>query len=254
MKFTKGGLVSLSASIDGEWLILTVADTGCGISAERLATILDSFGAHRNETASKYDEYPGLGVALTQRLCNLMGGDLTVESEIGQGARFTIRVRNDLSASPTVAVEPRPTADAAIEPARAESPILVVDDDPAALDLIARVLHKEGFATLLSRDVVDAISRARENNPAAIILDVRMAQPDGWEALRLIRQDDRLRSTKVILLTVDDDFAKGRVLGADAHLLKPIDKDSLLRCLLRLCPALRDRQTAEGEKIHVATA
>ena len=79
-----------------------------------------------------------------------------------------------------------------------------------------------------------------------------MAQPDGWEALRLIRQDDRLRATKVILLTVDDDFAKGRVLGADAHLLKPIDRDSLIRCLLRLCPALA--QVAETENIQAATA
>ncbi|HEV2551174.1 MAG TPA: ATP-binding protein [Stellaceae bacterium] len=245
IKFAKGGLVSLTASIEGEWLVLTVADTGCGISAERMATILDSFGTHASETASKYDEYPGLGVTLTQRLCSLMGGDLSVESEVGQGARFTIRVRNDLSAGVAVAAEPRPTADSTIEPPRGEKSILVVDDDPAALDLITRILHKEGFATLLSRDVVDAMSRARESNPAAIILDVRMAQPDGWEALRLIRQDDRLRSTKVILLTVDDDFAKGRVLGADAHLLKPIDKDSLRRCLLRLCPALRDHQIAE---------
>ena len=253
VKFAEGGLVSLTAAIDGEWLVLTVADTGCGISAERMATILDSFGAQMNETASKYDEYPGLGVALTQRLCRLMGGDLTVESEIGRGARFTIRVRNDLSAGAAVAAEPRPTEEVN-EPARGEKSILVVDDDPAALDLIARVLQKEGFATLLSGDVVDAISRARESNPAAIILDVRMAQPDGWEALRLIRQDNRLRSTKVILLTVDDDFAKGRVLGADAHLLKPVDRDSLLRCLLRLCPALRDRPIGETENIQAATA
>lgn len=254
IKFAKGGLVSLTASIEGERLVLTVADTGCGISAERMATILDSFGAHGSETASKYDEYPGLGLALTQRLCNLMGGDLSVESEIGQGARFTIRIRNDLSAGLAVAAEPLPIKDSAIEPPSAEKSVLVVDDDPAALDLVARILHKEGFATLLSRNVADAISQARENSPAAIVLDVRMAQPDGWEALRLIRQDDRLRSTKVILLTVDDDFAKGRVLGADAHLLKPIDKDSLLRCLLRLCPALRDRQIAETEKTQAARA
>ena len=251
-KFAKGGLISLSAAIDGEWLVLTVADTGCGISAERMATILDSFGTHGSETASKYDEYPGLGLALTQRLCGLMGGDLTIESEIGQGARFTIRVRNDLSTGVAIAAKPRPTEDSASEPAPGQKSILVVDDDPAALDLIARVLRKEGFATLLSRDAVDAISQARENNPAAIILDVRMAQPDGWEALRLIRQDDRLRATKVILLTVDDDFAKGRVLGADAHLLKPIDRDSLIRCLLRLCPALA--QVAETENIQAATA
>jgi signal transduction histidine kinase/CheY-like chemotaxis protein len=252
VRFAKGGLVTLIAAIDGEWLLLTVADTGCGISTERMATILDSFGTHGSETASKYDEYPGLGVALTQRFCSLMGGDLAVESEVGQGARFTIRIRNDLSAGVAVPADTLPSVHSAIE--LTGKSILVVDDDPAALDLIARILDKEGFATLLSRDVVDAMSRARESNPAAIILDVRMAQPDGWEALRLIRQDDQIRSTKVILLTVDDDFAKGRVLGADAHLLKPIDKDSLLRCLLHLCPALRDRQIAENENVQVATA
>src|SRR6185437_6035794 len=171
-----------------------------------------------------------------------------------QGARFTIRIRNELSAGVAVTAEAPPSENSAIEPIGRESSVLVIDDDPAALDLIARILHKEGFATVLSRDVVEGMSRARESNPAAIILDVRMAQPDGWEALRLIRQDDQIRSTKVILLTVDDDFAKGRVLGADAHLLKPIDKDSLLRCLFHLCPALRDRKIAENEDNQVATA
>jgi signal transduction histidine kinase/CheY-like chemotaxis protein len=242
MKFAKGGLVSLTAVTDGDWLVLTLADTGCGIGADRMATILDSFsfGAHSAETASKYDEYPGLGLALTQRLCSFMGGDLTVESEVGHGTRFTIRVPRRLSADFAVAADVPAVHGEVLDPTRAANEILVIDDDPSALDLIARILSKEGFAPLLSPNVAEGMSRAREATPAAVILDIRMSEPDGWQALRLIRQDPRLHATKIILLTVDDDFAKGRLLGADAHLLKPVDKDSLLRCLMRLCPGLRD--------------
>jgi len=72
-----------------------------------------------------------------------------------------------------------------------------------------------------------------------------MQQPDGWQALRLIRQDRQLCSTKVILLTVDDDFLKGRAFGADAHLLKPIDRDALMRCIRAFCPALRTDELDE---------
>ncbi len=234
LKFARGGTVALTASIDGDYLSLTLADNGCGMSPSRLATILQGFGTHESETASKYDEHPGLGLALTQRLCLLMGGRLTVESEVGKGARFTIRVPKHLPAT-AVASQPLAAKGGALYPAKGENTVLVIDDDPAALDLIERMLSREGFATILSREVVDGLSRAQEVIPAAIILDVCMTQPDGWQALRLIRQDPQLHATKVILLTVDDNFAKGRLLGANAHLLKPIDKDALLRTLRSLC-------------------
>ena len=114
--------------------------------------------------------------------------------------------------------------------------ILVIDDDPAGLDLLDRILTKEGFSIVLSTNAVDGLMLARQMRPSIIILDIRMPGLNGWQVLQLIRDDPELRGSRVLLLTVDDDFNKGQVLGADAHLLKPIDRDALLKCLERLRP------------------
>ena len=88
---------------------------------------------------------------------------------------------------------------------------------------------------------------ARQMRPSIIILDIRMPGLNGWQVLQLIRDDPELRASRVVLLTVDDDFNKGQVLGADAHLLKPIDRDALLKCLERLRPV-----EIEDESLAVA--
>jgi signal transduction histidine kinase/ActR/RegA family two-component response regulator len=246
VKFARGGRVTLTASNDGRQIVIAVADTGRGISPDRMTTILDSFGNDPSETSSKYGDRPGLGLALSHRFCRLMGGDLSVDSEMGRGSCFTIRVQAHLTPSATVHT-PQEAHKTACNPGEGENTILVIDDDPSALDLIERILSKEVIVPVLCRSVGEGIDRARECMPAAIILDIRMQQPDGWEALRLIREDRQLRSIKVILLTVDDDFVKGRVLGADAHLLKPIDRDALMRCVRAFCPALRTDHVRESD-------
>jgi signal transduction histidine kinase/ActR/RegA family two-component response regulator len=246
VKFAKGGRVTLTASNDGQQVVITVADTGRGISPDRMTSILDSFGNDPSETSSKYGDRPGLGLALSHRFCRLMGGDLSVESEMGRGSRFTIRVQTRLAHSSTIHAMDKAPHDAARNVDESENTVLVIDDDPSALDLIERILSKEAIVPMLCRSVAEGIARARECMPAAIILDVRMQQPDGWEALRLIREDRQLSLTKVILLTVDDDFVKGRILGADAHLLKPIDRDALMRCIRSFCPVLRTDHRSEA--------
>ena len=245
VKFAKGGRVTLTASNDDQQIVITVADTGRGISPDRMTSILDSFGNDPSETSSKYGDRPGLGLALSHRFCRLMGGDLSVESEMGRGSRFTIRVQTRLAHSSTINAMDNAPHDATRDVEESNNTVLVIDDDPAALDLIERILSKEAIVLKLCRSVAEGIVSARECMPAAIILDVRMQQPDGWEALRLIRADRQLSSTKVILLTVDDDFVKGRILGADAHLLKPIDRDALMRSIRSFCPVLRTDHRSE---------
>jgi signal transduction histidine kinase/ActR/RegA family two-component response regulator len=247
VKYAKGRRVTLTASNDGGEIVIAVADTGRGIGPERMTTILHSFGDDPSETASKYGDRPGLGLALSHRFCRLMGGSLSVESESGRGSCFTIRVPARLTRNATVTTLAEAPYHSVRGVGNAESPILVIDDDPSALDLVERILSREGIAPILCHGVTEGIARARESTPAAIILDIRMQQPDGWEALRLIREDRELCSTRVILLTVDDDFEKGRRLGADAHLLKPIDRDALMRCVRAFCPPLRTDHPGEAK-------
>jgi CheY-like chemotaxis protein/nitrogen-specific signal transduction histidine kinase len=237
-KFTRNGRITLRVSHAQGEVRLAVEDTGAGIEADRFGTLFETFGSRDDETSSKYGEDPGLGLPLTHRLCTLMGGTLSVDSVVGRGSCFTIRIPSNLRVQATA--EELTDTDAAVAPGRDRQarPILVIDDDQHVLDLLERMLARQGLWPVLSADAAEGIARARQLNPAVIILDIEMPSFDGWQALREIRDDPLLRSCPVILLTVNDDFARGRTLGADAHLLKPIDREALFRCIGRLDPLL----------------
>jgi signal transduction histidine kinase/ActR/RegA family two-component response regulator len=239
-KFTKGGRVVLSVTREvgrsGDWLSIAVRDTGIGIARENQGKLFQNFSQAEAWTSSKYGG-TGLGLALTQKLCRLMGGDVTVKSELGQGSCFTIR----LPASLAEAVERRGESEAAAEAAQAAGAqrrdiILVVDDDSAVLDLMQRILMKEGFRPVLADDPKKALSLAHAVKPSVVILDVLMPEMNGWEVLRALKADAELESVPVLMLTIVDDRRTGLALGAAEHLVKPIDRDVLIRVLDRLCP------------------
>ena len=239
-KFTKHGRITLTAAREprrgGDWISIAVSDTGIGISRDNLGKLFQNFSQAETWTSSKYGG-TGLGLSLTQKLCRLMGGEVTVESELGQGSRFTIR----LPASLADTVQRRSEVDWATEPLPMETAgrrdtILVVDDDPAVLDLMQRMLAKEGFRPILVNDSTEALSSARSAKPAAIILDVLMPEVNGWEVLRALKADPELEACPVVMLSIVDDRRSGLALGAVEHLVKPVDRDLLMRVLDRICP------------------
>lgn len=230
MKSAKDGQIVVTASIEADFAVVSVRDTGPALSPDRLEDLFETFGSQENETSSNYREDPGLGLPLSRRLCRLMGGDIIAESQPGAGSCFTLRVPSDFAARDDDNAVKTIGQRSGRKPVK--QPILVIDDDPAVLDLLARILAKEGFTPVLSATGEDGLARAREIKPPIIILDVRLAESDtGWHVLREIREDPDLLSCRVILLTVDDDFARGVALGADAHLLKPVARDVLLRSI-----------------------
>jgi signal transduction histidine kinase/CheY-like chemotaxis protein len=235
-KFTKDGRIVMSvtrqAARGGDWIRLSVRDTGIGIARENLGKLFQNFSQAEAWTASKYGG-TGLGLALTQKLCRLMGGDVTVESELGQGSCFTIK----LPASLAETVERRSAAAAAQpEGTQRRDIVLVVDDDAAVLDLMQRILLKEGFRPVLADDPRKAIALSRAVKPSAVILDVLMPEMNGWEVLRALKADAELETVPVVMLTIVDDRRTGLALGAVEHLVKPIDRDVLMRTLDRVCP------------------
>jgi signal transduction histidine kinase/ActR/RegA family two-component response regulator len=250
-KFTKNGRVTLTvqreAMIGGDWIRIEVRDTGIGISRENLRKLFQNFNQAEASTASRYGG-TGLGLSLTQKLCRLMGGDVMVESELGQGSCFTIRLPASLADS----VQRRADLDWAAEAIRADAAgrqntVLVVDDDPAMLDLMRRILTREGFRPVLTDDPRKALSLARSAKPSLIFLDVLMAGANGWEVLRALKADPELEPCPVVMLTIVDDRRTALALGAAEHLLKPIDRDVLTRVLDRFCPRDRGGRTPTGD-------
>jgi CheY-like chemotaxis protein len=123
---------------------------------------------------------------------------------------------------------------------------LIIDDDPAVLDLVERILLKEGYEPHRAQSSHEGLMAAWKTKPQAIILDVFMPEMDGWEVLATLKADEELKSCPVLLLTVSDEVQKGRALGAAGHLMKPINRDVLLRALERCCALGRGQDEGQG--------
>jgi len=234
-KFTERGSVTLSVArttVDGEdWLELSVTDTGIGMSKEQIGKLFQEFSQADSSTTRKYGG-TGLGLAITDRLCRMMGGSIAVESEPGRGTRFSVRLpMHGVEPEPDVALVIDPHAEAAPPPRSRTNRVLVIDDDATVRDLMRRTLSREGFDVVTASDGPEGLALARELKPSVITLDVRMREMDGWRVLQEIRGDSVLADTPVIMMTIDDEKARGFALGASAYLTKPVDRARLVAAL-----------------------
>jgi signal transduction histidine kinase/DNA-binding response OmpR family regulator len=257
-KFTHGGQIKVEAErqlMDGtEWILFRVSDTGIGLSAEQIVRLFQSFTQADPSTTRKFGG-TGLGLALTRRFCQMMSGDVTVHSVLGEGSVFTIKLPATMSeplGDAAVLLDDRgvPLAVSTVD-LDADGPlpdirtcVLVIDDDPLQRDLMQRYLSKEGFAVRTAADGTQGLRLARQLLPAAITLDVMMPDMDGWSVLSALKGDLTLRDIPVIMLTMVDDPERGFTLGASDYATKPVNRRRLSQilkkytCLRPPCPVL----------------
>ncbi len=230
-KFTDRGIITLSVAreaADGrDFMVFSVSDTGIGMTPEQLARLFEAFSQADAATTRKYGG-TGLGLALSRRLCRMMGGDVTVDSREGRGSTFTIRLPAVVAEAVEEAVAPAELADLA--PAGVGT-VLVIDDEAAVRDLMQRFLTKDGFRVITASGGEEGVRRARELKPDAITLDVMMPGMDGWAVLSALKADPEIADIPVIMLTIVDDKNLGYALGASDYLTKPIDRERLVTVL-----------------------
>jgi GAF domain-containing protein/CheY-like chemotaxis protein len=230
-KFTEKGTVSLSVAreaVDGQdWLVFGVSDTGIGMTPEQLARLFEAFTQADAATTRRYGG-TGLGLALSRRLCRMMGGDVTAESEAGRGSRFTIRLPALVREAPEAPARPAEPAERVVP---GVGTVLVIDDEAAVRDLMQRFLGKEGFRVVTAAGGEEGLRRARELAPDAITLDVMMPGLDGWAVLSALKADPATADIPVVMLTIVDDKNLGYALGAADYLTKPIDRERLAAVL-----------------------
>jgi GAF domain-containing protein/CheY-like chemotaxis protein len=236
-KFTEQGTVSLAVAretADGEeWLRFAVSDTGIGMTPEQLARLFEVFTQADAATTRRFGG-TGLGLALSRRLCRMMGGDVTVESESGRGSTFTIRLPATVRDVAAEAAAAAPVAPAEPElPAPGMGTVLVIDDEPAVRDLMQRFLSREGFRVVTAAGGEEGLRLARELRPDAITLDVMMPGLDGWAVLTALKADPSVADIPVIMLTIVDDKNLGYALGASDYLTKPIERERLVTVLAK---------------------
>ena len=235
-KFTRDGEVELSFERSKrrgvDTLVFKVRDTGIGMSGEQLAGLFQPF-AQANASISREFGGTGLGLALTRRLAQLLGGDVEVASELGNGSTFTLHVPAVLREPATQCAAEDGDADAA----NGGPLILIIDDEVAARDLSSRTLARAGCATLGAATGAEGLALARAREPALILLDICLPDQSGWLVLETLKRTPATASIPVVVLSIIDDREQALGAGAAEHVLKPTDRTKLVATVLRYARA-----------------
>jgi signal transduction histidine kinase/CheY-like chemotaxis protein/CHASE3 domain sensor protein len=231
IKFTpSGGEITISARQDGSFVEVVVSDTGVGMSDLGLKSIFQEF-TQLDQGPGRQQEGTGLGLALTRRFAELHGGSISAVSSEGKGSTFTLRLPLE---PPTKPVEQGPELRPVGHGEPSRPLVLVVEDNTQAAELLATHLYGGGFRTEFARNGTEALLKARDLKPVAITLDILLPEIDGWEVLTRLKQTPETRDIPVVVVSIVDNPALGRALGALDYLLKPVDRDALLSRLDRL--------------------
>ena len=236
-KFTEAGQVTLSAARDArdgiDWLTFAVSDTGIGMTPEQQERLFERFTQADASTTRRFGG-TGLGLSITRAFAGMLGGTITVASEPERGTTFTVAVPARIAGT-NDEVPPAIDGIAAGEEGGGDT-VLVVDDDPATRDLLARFLERDGFRVVTAADGHEGLGLAHKLRPRVVLLDVTMPHMDGWAVLRAIRGDPALDDTPVIMVTVLDEQTRAYALGATDYLQKPVDWDELHAMMDRFRP------------------
>src|SRR5689334_4959644 len=234
VKFTPdGGRVDVRASISEADLVVEVADTGPGVTAEDRQRIFDAF--QQGARLPSQTEGTGLGLTLSKRILELHGGRIWVDSEAGKGSTFGFALPAG-SGEPALTSVPQVGLDSGLPTELAPGPgptVVVVEDDRRSFDLLRAYLEAAGARVVSARDGEEGLDTVRQLSPAGVILDILLPGIDGWEVLAQLKADPRTTAIPVIVVSMLDERGRGFALGAAEYLVKPVGKEQLLAALYR---------------------
>jgi PAS domain S-box-containing protein len=229
VKFAERGWVRLSASLEGQEILVSVADTGPGIAAKDLETIFEKF-KQAGDTLTEKPKGTGLGLPICRQIIERHGGRIWAESSPGAGSVF----RFTLPALPGGAPAAGPLS--AEEPGKAPGDgerVLVVDDDSAVRRYLETVLAEAGYVVATAKSGAEALRLAASWQPGCITMDLHMPGMDGREAIARLRADPATRDIPVMVVTVASSRERDHS-GADAVMVKPVDEDALVSAVRNL--------------------
>jgi CheY-like chemotaxis protein/nitrogen-specific signal transduction histidine kinase len=233
-KFTENGKVSFIVNRnmvnESDWVTLTIKDSGIGMGPDQLAGLFESFSQVHPQNILKYGG-TGLGLAISKRICEMMGGDIFVESKVGEGSTFSVRLpveavnkKESPDSPPNVKGFSKQDTDKNSDSLEAANIILVIDDDPMVHSQMRRSFEKEGYRIVTATDGEEGLALARKLHPTLITLDILMPGMDGWTVLTELKADPEMANIPVFVISMVDNENKGYSLGASEYLTKPIDR------------------------------
>ncbi|MFC3652314.1 response regulator [Dyella humi] len=240
-------------------LAISVKDSGIGIPTDKLERIFNAFEQADSSTSRQFGG-TGLGLSISRRMAALLGGDIVLRSEVGQGSEFVLLLP-ERSTGTTASVgapatsnampAPRPVTRALLPAegmkddreriAPGDSVILVVEDDPAFAHILADIVRQKGHRMLHAPNGEAGLELARRHHPVGILLDVMLPGMDGWTVIERLKADPVTRHIPVHFLTATDDAGRGRELGAVGFLTKPVTREAIYGALERLLSFAKGR-------------
>ena len=231
-KFTEDGAIGIVVERDGDgWVRFAVRDNGIGMSAEQVARIFEPF-SQTDSTISKRYGGTGLGLAISQRFVEMLGGRLTIDSELGAGSCFTVWIPDEeIALHDSIGSGPR---------------VLIIEDSLTDISLLERYLKPFQFRIEVARDGEQGLLLAREVKPALILLDIQLPGIDGIGVLKALRADADLETIPVIITSVHDAREEALQLGARGYITKPLDRHVLQAAIAANLPKPKTGNISAG--------
>ena len=226
LKFTEQGEIRVAAVQAGYTIRFSVSDTGIGIASEDQERIFEDFMQIESHLQRQV-KGTGLGLPLSRKLAELLGGGVSVESEWGQGSTFSVSIPIVYPNATNLPDLLQPTT--SLKPAHL--PILAIEDHTETLFIYENHLQESRYQLIAARTLAQARQALEQFRPAAIVLDILLEGQNGWTFLRELKDDEATRNIPVLVITVVDNEKQALALGADGFLIKPVDRLLLLKKL-----------------------
>lgn len=226
LKFTEQGEVRVTAVQAGHLITLSVSDTGIGIAPENQERIFEDF-VQIESHLQKQVKGTGLGLPLSRKLAELLGGSVSVKSELGRGSTFSASIPIVYPKATEFPTLPQPIAP--LKPTHL--PILAIEDHTETLFIYEKHLQESRYQLISACTLAQARQALQQLRPAAIVLDILLEGQNGWTFLRELKGDETTHSIPVLVITVIDNEKQALALGADGFLIKPVDRLPLLNKL-----------------------
>ncbi len=231
VKFTDEGSVSLHISTVDDMLKFDIKDTGIGIPDDEQKYIFEEFRQVDGSTTKIYGG-TGLGLAICKKIVNLLDGEISVKSKVGEGSTFSFAV--PLKFVDSVLPEAQKNINVKALMKNRENPILIIDDDEEVRYTIGQYLTSRGYQVIFAEDGDKGIQMAIEEQPFAITLDVMLPKKDGWSVLKELKENPKTKDIPIIMLSILGEKNIGYGLGAFEYFVKPISADKILSAFSRL--------------------
>jgi DNA-binding response OmpR family regulator len=241
VKFTDAGAVTCRAARRGEQLVISVSDTGLGISAADQGKVFERF-KQVGDTLTDKPKGTGLGLPICREIVEHHGGRIWVESEPGKGSTFSFSLPLAAGAEAGDGAAPGPVDLAALirqlrdqvvvttpRTADRQSRILVVDDEANIRDLLTQEFTEAGYQVRTAANGREAVKMVRAERPDLVVLDVMMPEMNGFDVAAVLKNDPATMDIPIVILSIVQDRDRGYRLGVDRYLTKPIDTDLLFR-------------------------